>query len=407
MNAYLQVFASWRMAVVMVMGFSSGLPLALTASGSVFQAWMTSENVDLTLIGIFSLVGLPYSLKFLWSPILDRYVPPFLGRRRGWMVIAQLGLMIALICMAFSNPAANPFLVAFLALCVAFFSASQDILVDAYRVEVLNDSELGAGAAVYILGYRIAMLVSGALALMLADHIPWRWVYLVMAFTMLVGVLAAVTAPEPEVKEKPPSNLKEAVVLPFLEYFRRRGAIEMLAFILLYKLDVVMTLAMTTPFMLQLGFTKTDIGAVTKGFGMVATIAGAFVGGSILAKAGIKRSLWLFGILQGASTFTFMLLARAGHHYPIMVSAITLENFCSGMGTSAFAAFMMSICNKKFTATQYALLSSLMALTRVVVGAPTGFLAKSLGWEFYYVICMLAAIPGLLILTRYDRWVRS
>jgi PAT family beta-lactamase induction signal transducer AmpG len=306
--------------------------------------------------------------------------------------------------MAFSGPRLAPGLFALLALLVAFFSASQDIVVDAYRTEVLAPEELGPGAGVHILGYRVAMLTSGAVALILADRMPWRMVYLLMAGSLAVGIAASLMAPEPEIGAKPPRTLKEAVVSPLVEFFGREGAVGILLFVVFYKLDVVMATALTTPFLLELGFSKTDIGAVTKGLGMASTIVGTLAGGAVVARFGMKASLWLFGVLQSVSTLAFLALAQRGHHYPMMVAAIGIENLCSGMGTAAYAAFLMSLCDKRFTATQYALLTSLMAVTRVVAGAPTGFLAKTYGWETYFIASALAAIPGLLLLLRYDRW---
>ena len=402
MSAILAAFRSRRIFFVLLLGFSSGIPLALT--GSTLQAWMASEGVDLAVIGVFSLVGLPYAVKYLWAPFMDRFIPPFLGRRRGWMLVTQAALVVAVTAMAFSDPKAAPGTVAVLCLLVAFFSASQDIVVDAWRTEVLAPEELGPGAGVHILGYRVAMLTSGAVALILADRMPWRLVYLLMAGSLSVGIAAALLSPEPEIAGKPPRTLKEAVVEPFIEFFARPGAAGILLFVVLYKLDVVMAVALTTPFLLELGFTKTDIGAVTKGLGMAATIVGTLAGGAVVARAGMKASLWIFGILQSVSTLSFLALARLGHHYPMMVAAIGIENLCSGMGTAAYAAFLMSLCDKRFTATQYALLTSLMAVTRVVAGAPTGVLAKAYGWETYFVVSALAAIPGLLLLLRYDRW---
>jgi PAT family beta-lactamase induction signal transducer AmpG len=312
--------------------------------------------------------------------------------------VTQAALFLVIAAMAFSEPKAHPGALALLSFLVAFCSSSQDIVVDAWRTEILAPEELGPGAGVHILGYRVAMLTSGAIALILADRMPWRVVYLLMAGSLVVGMTASLLAPEPELAAK------EAVVEPFLEFFSRRGAAGILLFIVFYKLDVVMAIALTTPFLLELGFTKTDIGAVTKGLGMIATIAGTLAGGAIVARAGMKASLWIFGILQSVSTLSFLALARLGHHYPMMMAAIGIENLCSGMGTAAYSAFLMSLCDKRFTATQYALLTSLMAVTRVVVGAPTGFLAKTYGWESYFFISALAAIPGLLLLVRYDRW---
>ena len=287
---------------------------------------------------------------------------------------------------------------------MAFFSASQDIAIDAYRTEVLSEEQLGAGASVYIMGYRLAMIVSGALALILSDHMSWSTVYFIMAMCMGVGILASVFGPEPVTTEDAPKTLAEAVYKPFLEFFKRAGAVEMLIFILIYKMDVAFAMALTTPFMMDLGFSKTDIGAVTKGVGLVATIVGTLMGGALLSKWGIKKSLWIFGILQGLSGFTFFILARVGHNYPIMTAAICIENICSGLATAAFAAFMMNLCDKRFTATQYALLTSFMAITRILVQTPSGFIAKSLGWEMYFIVSILISIPGLLMLMRFDKW---
>jgi PAT family beta-lactamase induction signal transducer AmpG len=306
--------------------------------------------------------------------------------------------------MAYAQPARQPGVLAVIALLVTFFSASQDIVVDAFRIESLDPSEYGAGAGVYIMGYRLAMIVSGAAALILADHLPWRVVYLVMAATMAVGLVTTLLSPEPEVKAPPPKNLGEAVLLPLVAFFKRRGAVEMLVFILIYKLDTNVATAITTPFMQELGFTLTDIGVVTQGFGLVATIVGALAGGAVMARIGLKRSLWVFGVLQGVSGLSFLLLARLGHNYPMMVTAIAVENVCGGLGVAAQSAFIMSLCDKRFTATQSALLTSFMAVSRVVFSAPTGWLAKSVGWQEYFLISILIAIPGLLLLLRYDRW---
>ena len=392
-----------RFATVFLFGFSAGMPLLLTSS--TLQAWMVDEKIDLAVIGLFSLVGLPYTLKFLWAPLMDRYVPPFLGRRRGWMLIAQLGIIAAVTAMAFSNPGSFPMAIAGLAVCLSFFSASQDISIDACNTESLLPAEYGLGSALYTNGYRVAMLVSGAGALILADHLSWRQVYLIMAGVMIVGILAALWAKEPELPPGRPADLSQAIVLPFRDFFSRRGSLEVLAFLVLYRIDYNLTLAMTTPFVLQLGFTKTDIGVVTKGFGLAALIAGSLIGGAMIMKMGLKRALWIFGIAQAASGTAYLILARLGHVYGMMVAAITVENICGGMADAALVAFMMNLCNKRFTASQFALITSFMALSRYVAGAPSGYLAKSLGWEAYFLTCALAGIPALLLLlTRYARW---
>lgn len=403
MGLVLKALLTRRMATVSLLGFSSGIPLALT--GATLQAWMKTENIDLTLIGLFSLVGLPYGWKFLWSPLMDRFAPPFLGRRRGWTLICQVALVITIAAMGFSNPVQFPMLTAAIAVAVAFFSASQDIVIDAYRVDVMtNKDEMGLGAALYIAGYRIAMIVSGSIALILADHFSWKMVYLIMATSMSIGILASLFGPEPLQPPKTPKSLHEAVILPFVEFFKKKGAFEVLTFITLYKLDVIVATALMTPFILDIGFTKTEIGVVAKNAGLIATIAGTLAGGTLMVKWGLNRSLWIFGFAQGFAGLTFMILAQVGHHWPTMVTAVIVENFCSGMGTAAYSAFMMRICDKRFTATQYALLTSFMAQARVIGSAPTGWLAKTVGWETYFLISILIAIPGLLVLTRYKKW---
>ena len=390
------------MIVVLLTGFSSGLPLALT--GVTLQAWMRSEKVNLAVIGIFAAVTLPYTLKFLWSPLMDRFVPPLLGRRRGWMLLSQLALAGGIAAMALTGLSGGLWMLAVLALLVAFFSASQDIVIDAYRTEILLPHELGAGAGVYILGYRLGIIASGALAMILADHMPWQSVYLLMAAGMAIGVVTSIVAPEPVLDVRPPRTLAQAVVLPLVEFLRRPGSLEMLLFILIYKLDWAMVQAMMTPFMMDTGFSQTDIGAVSNGFGIAATIAGAMIGGAVITRIGIHRALWVFGLLQGLAGISFTALALAGKSYPMMIAAIAVENVCSGMATAAFTGFIMSLCDKRFTATQFALLTSLVALCRVTAGMPAGWFAQQIGWPAYFVVATLIAIPGLLLLLRFKKW---
>jgi PAT family beta-lactamase induction signal transducer AmpG len=390
------------MLVALLMGFSCGLPLLLTMS--VLQAWMKEEGVDLTVIGMMALVGLPYTLKFVWAPFLDRYSLPFLGRRRGWLLIAQVALMIAIIGLGLTEPRSNPWIVAFAAFLVTFFSASQDIVVDAYRREDLADEELGLGSSLYINGYRVGMLLASGGGLIMADSMPFSMVYLIMAARMLPGILTTLLAPEPETPAGIPRSLKEAVLNPLVDYFSRTGALWILAFILLYKLGDTMASAMTTPFYLDIGFSKTEIGTVVKLFGFWATIAGGLAGGISMIRLGISRSLWIFGFLQAISTAGFAVLARVGPSVPLLSAVIAFENLSSGMGTAAYAAFMASITNKKFTATQYALLTSLMGIPRVLASAPTGFLAKNFGWELFFISCAVIAIPGMLLLMKFAPW---
>ncbi len=398
----LQIIFSWRMLVTFFLGMSSGIPLLVT--GSTLQAWMTDEKIDLAVIGLFSLVGLPYTVKFFWAPVMDRYVPPLFGRRRGWILISQMLLMLAIGSFSLVRPAESPWTVAFLAVLVSFFSASQDIVVDAYRRELLHDEELGLGSALAVNGYRIGMLISGAFALILADHISWNIVYLLLAASLFVGIITTCLAPYPAGQIISPKSLREAVIEPFADYFKRLGAFEILAFILLYKIGDVMASSMTTPFILKIGFTKTELAAVVKTFGIFATIAGGLVGGIVLIKLGLFKGLLIFGILQAVSTLSFSALASLGAYSSVLAATVAFENLTSGMGASAFTAFMASLCNKRFTATQYALLSSLMGMPRVFVSAPTGFLAERVGWVAFFIYCTLAAIPGIIFLSRYRVW---
>jgi PAT family beta-lactamase induction signal transducer AmpG len=390
------------MLVALLMGFSCGLPLLLTIT--VLQAWMKEKGVDLTVIGMMALVGLPYTLKFLWAPVLDRFTLPFLGRRRGWLLVAQVALIFSISGLGFTDPGESPWMVAFIAFLVTFFSASQDIVVDAYRREDLPDEELGLGASLYVNGYRAGMLLASGGGLIMADHMPFSMVYQVMAACMLPGILTTLLAPEPDIDDRPPKTIKEAVVQPLVEYFSRQGALWILAFILLYKIGDTMATAITIPFYLDIGFTKTQIGTVVKLFGFWATVGGSLMGGVIMLRLKINRSLWVFGFLQAISTAGFAMLARIGNSLFALSAVITFENLSGGMGTAAFVAFMASITDKRFTATQYALLSSLMGVPRVIASAPTGFLVKHLGWETFFIVCTLIAAPGLLLLFKFAPW---
>jgi PAT family beta-lactamase induction signal transducer AmpG len=392
------------MAVILLVGFSSGMPLFLTSK--TLQAWMTVENVDLSTIGLFSLVGLPYSLKFLWSPLLDRFSLPLLGRRRGWLITLQIGLLLAIACMGLQQPKQALQLLVINALVISFLSASQDVVVDAYRADVLKPLEMGIGTAVYVTGYRIALLLAGALALILADIVSWSVVYFSMAGCMVLGVLGTLFAQEPE-ELNPPTSIKEAVILPFGEFFQRQGLFQgflILLFIVLYKLGDAFVNNMSTSFLLQTGFTQTDIGTIQGGMGLIATIIGTLAGGALLSQIGINRSLWIFGILQALSNLSYLVLASVGKNYQFLLAAINIENFCAGLGTAAFVAFLMSLCEQRFSATQYALLSSFMAVSRDILVAPAGALAKITGWSFFFVISFFAALPGILLLPFFAPW---
>ncbi|XGB40926.1 MAG: AmpG family muropeptide MFS transporter [Nodosilinea sp. LVE1205-7] len=426
----------------MVLGFSSGLPYALM--DDAFRGWMTKTQIDLKTIGWFSLIGFPYSFKFLWSPLLDRFMPPALGRRRGWIALAQLGLILGVLLLALQmghflpgrvlNQDATLWfkLLAFTALAVTFLSATQDIAIDAYRTDVLETREVGAGAAIFVLGFRIAILVTGAVSFILADQIGWPGVYMLMAGLLVTGLLASIWAPEPTQTVVPPESLRQAVILPFVEFFNRLGtrrALSVLLFILLYKLGDYLAAKMAIPFLGDqgLGFSDTDIGTIRQGLGLVATIVGTLVGGSLVSQLGIHRSLWIFGGLQALSNLGYLILAIVGKNYLTLLLAINIENFCAGLGTAGFVGFLMSLCNPTFSATQYALLSSLMAVGRDLAAGPmSGELAQWLkelvqtspqfqnwpylagsshqGWPLFFALTLLAALPGLALLPWFAPW---
>jgi PAT family beta-lactamase induction signal transducer AmpG len=391
---------SGRMLVALLMGFASGLPLLLT--GSVLQAWLKDGGIDIRAIGLFALVGLPYTLKFLWSPLFDRYSPPLFGRRRGWLAVTQVALAAALVALSYAAPTPDHLLyISVAALCVTFFSASQDIVIDAYRRETLKEDELGLGSALYVNGYRLGMLLAGGGGLILADMVSFPTMYRLMAAFMFGAIVVTLLSPEPPLPEGRPRTLLDAVVLPFRDYFTREGAWLALAFILLYKLGDTMASAMTTPFYLDLGYSKTEIGAVVKLFGFWATIAGGTLGGIWIMRIGMNRSLWLFGLGQMLSTLGFAVLAGLPPNNGALATVVALENFTAGLGTAAFVGFMAALTDKRFTATQYALLSSLMGVPRVLAAAPTGWMAASLGWAGFFVLCAVIAIPGLVLL----RWI--
>ncbi len=390
------------MVAILLTGFSSGLPLAL--SWGTLQAWMKAENVDITVVGLVSLVGWPYTVKFLWSPLMDRYSPPFLGRRRGWILLTQGALALSLVALGFSKPSEFPFMTALVAVFVAFFSASQDIVVDAYRTVLVEKSEVGQASSMYIIGYRVGYLISTGGALVMASYIPWKWVYVSMALLIGFCMIGTLFMPVPVTNAKPPQSIKDAVWLPFVDFFKRTGSLEIIAFITLYKLDTNIAQALLTPFLMDMQFSLTDIGVVKNSLGLFATIAGTLIAGRYMTRLGIKKSLWIFGAVQGFSGLAFMALAHLGHNYPMLVVATILEFLCGGMGTVAYSGFILSICNKRFSATQYALLTSLMALTRTIGISPAGYLQKFVGWEMYFFISVIVMVPGLIFLFRYDRW---
>ncbi len=385
-----------KMLVMLLTGFSSGLPLLLT--GSTLKFWMREEGLDLTTIGFFGLVGLPYTLKFLWAPFMDRIIPPYGGRRRGWMLITQVVLLLTLASMTFVQPAIHLPAIAALCFLIAFASASQDIVLDAYRREYLTDEELGIGSSIFVNGYRIGLLASGALALVLAEYLSWPTAYFLLGLFMLVGIVATIFAPEPMIETTPPSTLQEAFVGPFLEFCRRPGWLSILLFILFYKIGDSMASEMLSPFWVDLEVSKPQIAGIVKTFGFAASIAGGLLAGLVVYRWGIIPSLFIFGILQMISTAGFAVLAIMGNHLPTLTAVIAFENLTGGMGTTAFVAFMASLTDKRFTATQYALLSSFMGIPRVLAGSITGVLATWLGWTGFFIVCTVLAIPGLLLI---------
>ncbi len=397
-NEFFKLFYNKKIIFITLLGFSSGLPLAL--SGGTLQAWIATTSADITTIGFLGLIGLPYTVKFLWAPFLDRYSLSKLGRRRSWMAVTQILIALVLIFMSFTNPSSDLFLLSMLALSLAFLSASQDISFDAFRTDSLEENERGAGAAVSVLGYRIAMLVSGALALIFADQLGFRATYLIMSGLMLIGVVTSLLATEPQPNIIGPSSFYEAVVDPFKNFFSRgKLAVAFISLVILYKLGDAFAGSLTTTFLIRgPGFSLTEIGTINKTLGIVLSILGALLGGAILSKIGLYKSLLIFGILQAVSNLTFMVLAYAGKSYLLFVLAVGFEQLAGGMGTAAFVAFLMDLCDSRYTATQFALLSAASAIGRVFVGPPSGFLVDAIGWGPFFLVTFLISIPGLILL---------
>jgi len=391
------VLGNNRVAAALTLGFASGLPFAL--SQGTLQAWLASANVDLKTIGLLTLVGIPYNLKFLWAPILDRYAPPLLGRRRGWIVLIQLLLAAVIAAMGMQSPneAVGP--IAQLALVLAFLSASQDVVIDAYRTDSLRPSERGIGSTAVQIGWRIAALVSGALALVLTKYIGWRDVYFMMAVLMALTVVATLSAPEPETVVTPPRSLWAAIVEPLLEFFSRPGVWALVALVILYKLGDAAALSLSTAFFIKgVGFTAAEVGAVAKTVGIAATILGTVVGGLTFARLGLLRALLIFGVLQAATNLLYSVLALAGHDIQMLVVAVGFDNLAGSMAATVFGAFIMSLCDARYSAFQFALLSALSALSRTFVGPVSAAVVSHVGWPPFFVITFLTGAPGLLLL---------
>jgi len=392
------VFRSRRMAVLFLLGFSSGLPLLLT--GQTLQTWMTDAKVDVKQIASFASVGLPYTFKFLWAPLLDRYRLPFLGRRRGWIFLFQLGLIAALLVMSTMDPAASAERFALIAVVVATLSASQDVMIDAYNADLLAPEERAAGAATYVMGYRVAMLVAGSLALILADHIVWHAVYVVMAVVMGVGLVGTLLAEEPPLRDRPPRSIASAIGLPFAELFRRLGwrtALLTLAFAATYKFGEQFAQVLTATFYRRaIGFSKTDIGLVSKAVGFGAWALGGVLGGVLTARFGVRKTLVWFGVVQASTHVAYLWIAFAGKNLVVFGVAIFVENLSFAMATSAFVAALMSVCSPAVSATQFALLTSLSSVGQRVFGTFAGDVVKAVGWKGFFLTTIAMGIPGLV-----------
>ena len=400
-----QVLFNRRMLICVFTGFSSGLPLYILLS--LLPAWLRSEHVDLRAIGLFALVQFPFNWKFLWSPLLDRYALPALGRRRGWMLASQLALLIALPVFGALDPQFDLLAIALLAMSVAFFSATQDIVLDAYRREILADTELGLGSSIHVNAYRIAGLVPGSLSLILADILPWSSVFVITALFMLPGIVMTLTISEPAIAGTLPRSLRDAVVEPFREFISRAGlkpALLMLAFMVLYKLGDSMATALATPFYLDMGFTKTEIGLIAKHAGLWPSVIGGLLGGLWMIKLGINRALWLFGVVQLVSILGFALLTQFPQDRVLLALAISFEALGVGLGTVAFVAYIARATHPLYTATQFALFTSLAAAPRVVVNSVTGVLVEQTGWLNFFLICTLLEVPGMLLLPKVAPW---
>lgn len=399
-----QTLFTKKMLICIFTGFSSGLPLYILVS--LLPAWLRSEGVNLKAIGLFALIGLPFTWKFLWAPFFDRYIPP-LGRRRGWLLISQILLILSIPALGLLDPKIDIWTIAYLAAIVAFFSASQDIVLDAYRRELLLDAELGIGNAVHVNAYKIAGLIPGSLSLILADHLPWNTVFLITALFMLPGILMTIFVSEPALKSGAPKTLKDAITEPFNEFMQRNGvasALTILAFIFLYKLGDSMATALATPFYLDMGFTKTEIGLIAKNAGLWPSVIGGLLGGIWMIKLGINRALWIFGGVQMMAILGFAWLATVGHSLVWLGVVIGIEALGVGLGTAAFVAYIAQTTHPLYTATQFALFTSLAAVPRTFANAATGYMVENMGWRNFFIFCFIIAIPGMLLLVKIAPW---
>ncbi len=405
MRDWKAILLNRKMVTCIFLGFTSGMPLWVLIS--LVPAWLRTEGIDLSTIGLFSLATLPYTWKFIWSPLMDRYKPPFLGRRRGWALMTQVALMVSIALLGQFSPTLSLTPILVLVFAISFFSASQDIVIDAYRRELLADDELGTGTSIHINAYRLSALVPGSLALILADHLPWQAVFQVTAAFMLVGIIMSLVIREVSDDELAPHTLKEAVIEPFKEFFSRDGvgpALAVLAFILLYKLGDNMAVALATPFYIDMGFSLTEIGTIAKFSALWASIAGSVIAGVVMLKLSINRALWVFGFVQMVTILGFVWLSMAGHNPIGLFVVVSGEYLGVGMGTVALTAFLARETSRAFTATQFALFSSIVVIPRTFANASTGFLIEAMGYTSFFILCVIVAVPGMLMLFKVAPW---
>lgn len=400
-----EILFNRRMLVCIFLGFTSGMPLYVLFQ--LVPAWLRSSGVDLGTIGLFALVSLPYTWKFLWSPLMDRFVPPFLGRRRGWALITQLSLLVVIGLLGSFDPAESLQAIVFLVFLVALFSASQDIVIDAYRRELLADDELGTGTSLFINAYRLSSLVPGSLSLILSDHLPWSMVYWITGSFMLVGVVTSFVIREVSDDAMAPHSMREAVIDPFREFFARDGikaGLAILAFMFLYKLGDNMATALATPFYLDMGFSRTEIGSIAKVAALWSAIAGSIIGGAAMLKLSINKSLWIFGFVQMFTILGFAWLSVVGHNPVALFVVVSAEYLGVGLGTVALTAYIARETSRAFTATQFALFTSLIAVPRTFANASTGFLIEGMGYTSFFLLCTALAVPGMLMLFKAAPW---
>ena len=400
-----QALLNKRMLICICTGFSSGLPLYLLIQ--FVPAWLRSADIDLSTIGLINLVLFPYTWKFIWSPVMDRFVVPFLGRRRGWMFITQIALILLMSLLSFYDPATEIRHIIVIVAAIAFFSASQDIVIDAYRRELLPDDELGAGNGFYAQAYRISSFVPGSLAMILAGFYPWSVAHMSIAVFMLVGLVTTLMIDETSKAGDEPKTLRSAVVEPFVEFFQRQGwqqAVLILLFIMFYKLGDSMATALETPFFLDMGFSTVEIGSIAKIAKTIGATAGTILGGIIMVKLGINRSLWIFGVFQLISILGYVMLSMVGYNHLVLAVASGFEYFGVGLGSVALIAFMAKSTNRHFTATQFALFSSIASVPRTFVSAGTGYIIESIGYTQFFMLCFLCALPGMAMLLKIAPW---